>query len=681
MSKTGISAEDHYDFTKKMGLPYGPLFQTVQSIHHDVKVWIGNIKVDESILPQIKRYGLHPTLLDGCLQVALNVSRHKVSGATYVPVYIEQLYIADSVSEIDHCQVIIEEHASGADWIDTDLIVKQNDRVLLKMIGFKMKKLESIGSEKQNIDDLLYQVEWETYEFKNQKAAEKSLVLKHKSKDATVEVEYSGNTKSINFNDANVWHSIAQDSDGLTIIFHAFDTSDGSFSIEKFYSDQATYTFGLTQLIQQLSKANKAPKIILVTKACQSFENDQLNLNLAPLWGMGRVILNEHPEFNFTRIDLSNKSSFQEAELLQKIIQEDTAENEWVIRNNKAFVARLDHYSTKDDASEKLSLVPANGKAYKAIIDQPGVIDNLSFKEIIRTTPAQDEVEVEVKALGINFMNLMSVLGIYPGKENGFATLGIECSGVVTKVGKNVDHLSVGDEVLGMAYDSMASHVILHAGLLRKKPSHLSFQEAATIPAVFLTSYYALVYLGRLKKGERVLIHSATGGVGLSAIQIAKAIGAEIFATAGTKEKRDLLVSLGIDHVYDSRTLDFAAQIKKDTNGEGIDIVLNSLTGEAMIRSMELLRSFGRFLEIGKKDVYENSRLGLSVFDKAISYSMIDLEKMLFETPDFLGELLEEVLKHFESGTYQPLQFQSFGVSEVKKAFEFMSKAKHLGKI
>lgn len=681
VAKTDISADDHYDFTKKMGLPYGPLFQTVQSIHHDDKVWIGDIKVDESILPQIKRYGLHPTLLDGCLQVALNVSRHKVSGATYVPVYIEHLYVADSVSEIDHCRVIIEEHASGSDWIDTDLIVKQNDQVLLKMIGFKMKKLESIGSENTSIDDLLYQVEWDAYEFKNQKAADQSLVLKHKAKDTIAEVEYSGSTKSINFNDANVWSSIAQESDGSTIEFHAFNTSEGSFSIEKFYSDQATYTFGLTQLLQQLSKANKSPKIILVTKACQSFENDQPNLNLAPLWGMGRVILNEHPEFNFTRIDLSNKPSLQEAELLQKIIQEDTTENEWVIRNNKAYVARLDHYSTQDKSFTKSSLSPANGKAYKAIIDQPGVIDNLSFREIIRTAPAQDEVEVEVKALGINFMNLMSVLGIYPGKDNGFATLGIECSGVVTKVGKNVDHLSVGDEVLGMAYDSMASHVILHAGLLRKKPSYLNFQEAATIPAVFLTSYYALVYLGRLKKGERVLIHSATGGVGLSAIQIAKAIGAEIFATAGTKEKRDLLVSLGVDHVYDSRTLDFAAQIKIDTNGEGIDIVLNSLTGEAMIRSMELLRSFGRFLEIGKKDVYENSRLGLSVFDKAISYSMIDLEKMLFETPAFLGELLEEVLKHFESGTYQPLQFQSFGVSEVKKAFEFMSKAKHLGKI
>ncbi|MEZ5022099.1 MAG: type I polyketide synthase [Chitinophagales bacterium] len=315
------------------------------------------------------------------------------------------------------------------------------------------------------------------------------------------------------------------------------------------------------------------------------------------------------------------------------------------------------------------------------MVSEPGIIDNLSFKEIIRTAPANNEVEVEVKALGINFMNLMSVLGIYPGKENGFATLGIECSGVVTKVGKSVSHLNIGDEVLGMAYDSMASHVVLNAGLLRKKPSNLSFEEAATIPAVFLTSYYALIHLGRMKKGERVLIHSATGGVGLSAIQIAQAVGAEIYATAGTKEKRDLLLSLGVKHVYNSRTLAFADQIKEDTNGEGIDLVLNSLTGEAMIRSMELLRSFGRFLEIGKKDVYENSRLGLSIFDKAISYSMIDLEKMLFETPEVLGELLEDVLKHFEDGSYQPLQYQSFGISKAKEAFEFMSKAKHLGKI
>jgi len=437
---------------------------------------------------------------------------------------------------------------------------------------------------------------------------------------------------------------------------------------------------GLTQLIQQLSKENISPKIICITKGSQSYKNDNLNLSLATLWGMGRVILNEHPEFNFTRVDFSVADISAEKENYNKIIAENAPENEWILRNDNVYVARLNTFQ-----SEEIEVVkhqqPANGQPYKAFIDEPGDIERLSLIADARNQPKTNQVEVEVKSTGLNFVNVMSILGLYPGKEKGFATLGAECSGIITKVGKDVTSLKVGDEVMGMAFDCLASHVITDATLVRKKPYALSFPEAATVPAVFLTAFYGLVELGRLKKGERVLIHSAAGGVGLAAIQIAKEIGAEIYATAGTLDKRKHLQSLGIEHIYDSHTLDFADEIVKDTNGEGIDVVLNSLTGEAMLNSIKLLRSFGRFIEIGKKDIYENSALGLSIFDKAISYSMIDLDKMMQECPAVLGNLLGEILKHFEAGQYQPLSLEIFSIQKSKQAFERMSDAKHIGKI
>jgi acyl transferase domain-containing protein/acyl carrier protein/short-subunit dehydrogenase len=673
-----ITAENHYDFTKKMGLPYGPLFQSVQNIHFQNGKWVGNIKVDASILSQLKSYQLHPTLLDGCLQVALNVSREKIAGDTYVPVHIQQLYFADNLSDIDYCKVIIEENNAGNDWIDTNLVIEQNGKILAKMVGFKMKRLEG-ASENTDIANLLYEVNWEEYRFKNQQS-QTPLTISVKDISNTSTFLRNDAVKQFDFKSITEWANFVKNvSNDSVIEFHAYH-HEVENSITTFYQIQETYVMGLTHLIQELTKQNLSPKIICITKGSQSYKNDKSNISLSTLWGMGRVILNEHPELSFTRVDLSSVDNAVEKEIYNKIITENAPENEWIIRNDKAFVARLNAFQSEDTPIVK-TLQPAAGQPFKAFIDEPGVLDRITLKAVSRNLPKSDEVEVEIKSVGLNFVNLMSAFGIYPGKEKGFTTLGAECSGIITKVGKAVSTLKVGDEVVGLAYDCLASHAITNAALLRKKPTGLNFQEAAAIPTVFITAYYGLVHLGRLKKGERVLIHSAAGGVGLAAIQIAKAIGAEIYATAGTHEKRKHLQSLGIHYVYDSHSLDFANEIIKDTNGLGVNVVLNSLTGEAMLSSLKLLGSFGRFIEIGKKDVYENSVIGMSIFDKAISYSMMDLDKMMRECPAVLGNLLEEILSNFDSGQYQPLSSEVFSIKKVKQAFERLSDASHIGKI
>ncbi|MCP4121637.1 MAG: SDR family NAD(P)-dependent oxidoreductase [Bacteroidetes bacterium] len=681
---TKYSKEDHYALAASMNFPYGDAFQTVQSIQNEGIHWSAALKLNDLLQSQASRYGLHPALLDGAIQVPLNVSRKKQAGATYLPIGAAHVWFADQINDITSAKVFATEYASDDKTILVDLTIVQNGNVLMKAEKLELKMLESEAGGTGTLQDHLYETTWKAIELPEKEIKEENLVLINPP-DA-----WASNNKAtiLNWGDAlepgnsGHWISmverISKEVDAPVYVLNIAGKYK-EFSTTELYSDNVNLN-ALVLLVQALASREHSAKVWLITNGSRGFENPDIHLAQAPVWGMVNVLLNEHPELGLSRLDLSASPVNSEWDMAWKLLSGSTDENECVIRNEKLFAARLEHFTATDHQEQKTS-EPADGRPYAVLQPEPGLVENLTIQQINRAEPAPDEVEIQVMALGINFMNLMSVLGIYPGKENGFGTLGIECAGIVTKTGKNVSHLAVGDEVMGMCYHSMTSHAIVHGSLMRKKPQSMSFVEAATIPVVFLTSYYALVQLGRIKEGERVLIHSATGGLGLSAIQIAQSVGAEIYATAGTEEKRALLRSLGIEHVYHSRTLDFADQIMEDTNGEGIDLVLNSLTGEAMLRSLQLLRSFGRFLEVGKKDVYDNSRVGLEVFSRGLSYTMIDLEKMVHEAPDVLGELMEEVLAQFNKGVYKPLQHKVFGVDSVKEAFTFMSRAQHLGKI
>ncbi len=221
--------------------------------------------------------------------------------------------------------------------------------------------------------------------------------------------------------------------------------------------------------------------------------------------------------------------------------------------------------------------------------------------------------------------------------------------------------------------------MITLADFVAPKPEHLSYEEAATIPICFLTVQHALRRLGRMQPGERVLIHAASGGVGLAAVQIARQVGAEIFATAGSERKRDYLRSLGIQHVMDSRTLDFADQIREATDGEGIDLVLNSLTGETIQASLSVLREGGRFLELGKTDLWDQARV--DAFRPGVTFYPIALDQMMAEDPAAVKSLLYEVLQQFADKRLQPLLLRTFTMPRVVDALRHMARAEHIGKV
>lgn len=319
------------------------------------------------------------------------------------------------------------------------------------------------------------------------------------------------------------------------------------------------------------------------------------------------------------------------------------------------------------------------------MFDQPGKLDNLYWRQEIDLSPEEGQVLIKVRATGLNFRDVMFSMGMLPAEvlEDGLSgpVLGLECSGEVMGVGTGVTEFQTGDEVVCMAGPCFDSHACVDVNYVFPKPENLSFEEAATIPVAFSTAYYSLKLLGNVKEGDRVLIHSAAGGVGLAALQVANWLGAEVYATSGSEEKREFLRLLGVKHVMDSRSLDFYDKCQELTGGEGVDVVLNSLAGEALFKSLKLLKPFGRFLELGKRDFYGNTPLRMRMLRKNISFFGIDLDEYMACKPREARAIFVELIELFEKGVFKPLVYSVFSRARAVDAFKAMQRGKHIGKM
>ncbi|MBL9094617.1 MAG: SDR family NAD(P)-dependent oxidoreductase, partial [Planctomycetaceae bacterium] len=424
-----------------------------------------------------------------------------------------------------------------------------------------------------------------------------------------------------------------------------------------------------------------APQLWFVTRGAQPVGGDDHPLVAAqtPLIGFGRVLLNEHPEFRCRLVDLGPADDAAVA--ARALVHEfDAADREDQVawRGGVRYVHRLTRMSNLD-SPRPAERGLASDVPCRLQIGRHGMLDQLRLRPIERRAPEPHEVEVAVCAAGVNFRDVMKALGIYPGDAPDADSLGDEFAGVVTRVGSAVTARRVGERVFGVCLGAMATHVTVDAGVCMPLPDDMSFEEGATIPVVYLTAYRALNQLARMQPGERVLVHSAAGGVGHAATRLALQAGLEVFGTAGSPAKRQMLRNIGVHHVFNSRTLDFADEIMAVTKGEGIDIVLNSLAGDAIPRSLELLRLNGRFLEIGKRDIYGGTAVSLKPFRNSLAYFAIDMAREL--VPPHAGPLLEEIRTLLGRDVVRPLPFQSFPFGEVAAAFRYMAQGKHNGKI
>ncbi|WP_257098721.1 type I polyketide synthase [Pseudovibrio flavus] len=436
--------------------------------------------------------------------------------------------------------------------------------------------------------------------------------------------------------------------------------------------------FALTELLTSINNRKTSLAIFAPGGAQHHTGAASHNACQAAVWAFGRVALNEYPNIDIKMIDAhpTLEPGVVAVRLTEELLCTDQ-EREVVIDSAGRSGLRIAPWKEPSQERAVNSLALSLG-------DRTG-IDALSWKASERVTPGSNQVEIEVIATGLNFRDVMWSLGLLPEEalENGFAgaSLGMECTGRITRTGEGVSDFEVGQEVIAFAPACFSKYVTLHESYCVNKPDALNPIAATTIPVAFLTAYYALVELARLKSGESVLIHGGAGGVGLAAIQIARWRGARIYVSAGSPEKRAYLSTLGVDGVFDSRSLNFDEQLMAETNGQGVDLVLNSLFGEAMERSLNTLKPFGRFCELGKRDFFSNNRIGLRPFRQNLSYFGIDADQLLSLHHNKARLILSQLMELFTDGTLTPLPFRVFDGKDTQEAFRLMQRSGHIGKI
>ncbi|GJD35707.1 L-threonine 3-dehydrogenase [Methylobacterium aerolatum] len=401
----------------------------------------------------------------------------------------------------------------------------------------------------------------------------------------------------------------------------------------------------------------------------------------AGVWAFSRTLANEVPTLDVRRIDLSAEMTSKRAsERLRDLILSGTPETEIVLDDERTQVIRF--HAGRPRHRNPADTVPA--EAARLERSNTGGLNEMVWGPAERVAPGKGEMEIAVEATGLNFRDVLWALSMLPEEilEDGFAgpRLGLECAGRVTAVGPGVKGFKVGDPVVAFAQSGFSTHIVVPDLVVAPMPQGLDPMAAATVPVAFLTAYYALVSCARMKRGEWVLVHGGAGGVGLAALQIAKLKGARVIATAGSREKRALVKALGAEHVLDSRSLAFVDDVRAIT-GAGVDIVLNSLFGEAMERSLNALRPFGRFVELGKRDYVANTHIGLRPFRRNLSYFGVDLDQVIQHQGDDGARLFREVMALFNDGGLKPLPYQPFTAAETSDAFRLMQQSGHIGKI
>jgi NADPH:quinone reductase-like Zn-dependent oxidoreductase len=313
----------------------------------------------------------------------------------------------------------------------------------------------------------------------------------------------------------------------------------------------------------------------------------------------------------------------------------------------------------------------------------PGLLNGFEFieDESATLTLKPDEIEIQVKCAGINFRDVLTAVGQLKAGHTGS-----ELSGSVSRVGNACSKFQVGDFVVGLHNGCFSTSIRMReSDPVVKIPAGMSFSDAAAVPINFATSYIALHNVARIQSGETVLIHSASGGTGQAAVQIAKNAGATIFATVGSESKKKLLVetyNIPESHIFSSRTTLFSKMIKHRTGGKGVDVILNSLAGESLFASWKCIAPYGRFLEIGKRDILSNQRLPMLKFLENATFSGVDLAAISVERPWLCTAALQSVFALIQEGKVHPSQpINVYGIGEMEKAFRIMQTGQHIGKM
>ena len=419
--------------------------------------------------------------------------------------------------------------------------------------------------------------------------------------------------------------------------------------------------------------------------------------------GLARCIRSENSSVRIVTLDLDEKEKLSairtseaiarlycEAFLAQSHTETDSWEGEYAERNGCLYIPRVVQDPAMDEYIQRVMHKPVpypqtyyeDNRAVALRIETPGFLDTLYFSdcETANAPLKSDDVEIQVKAAGLNFRDVMAALGKVP-----FLDVGSDCAGIITAIGSNVTDLAVGDRVCGMAYGTFSTVLRCPASGIVRIPGTTTFEEAASLPVIFTTAYHAIMNVAHLCKGESILIHAAAGGVGQAAIMLSQSIGAEIYATVGNVRKKEFIMNrFGIpaDHIFYSRDTSFEDGIMNKSCKRGVNVALNSLSGDGLQATWRCVAHFGRFVEIGKTDLLADSRLPMKPFINNRTYAAVDLHALSYERPALMKSLLLKMIADYSEGIIRPVSpITSFPYSKIEAAFRNMQGGEHIGKI
>ena len=724
-----LSIEIAYEQFRAQSIHYGPSFRAIKGLWKRDHSVLGQIQLPETLSIDSRNYQLHPVLLDACGQTIGAAFPSDDPTMTYVPVGFEQLQVYRLGESELWSHAVIRPTENSTDMLQVaDLhLYDRSGALVARVEGWTMRRAERetmmLGLRNDRVGDWLYEIAWQPQElseptrlssveeepshwliFADTKGFGCALAQQLQASGDHCVLVTVGQAYECQINDPSnlagrhyqlnpttpedfqqLFQSCSEETDlPYRGIIHAWSLDRAGSTdtdLTTIYEAQQLGCGSVLHLIQALSKAGcpSPPRLWLVTQGAQGMEIDPVEVRQSTLWGLGRVITLEHPELRCTRVDISPAGTQDDVQMLFAELTADAAEDQLLYRHSVRHVGRLVKHivSPADETGER---------PHQLRLSSYGVLENLTLVPMTRRQPGPREVEIQVRASGLNFRDVLNALGMLTdvAEQLGIASaadmrFGFECAGIVVAVGGGVTDIQVGDAVIAsQTTESLGRFVIVDAAFVVSKPEHLSFVEATTIPLAFLTAYHGLHSCARIQAGDRVLIHAAAGGVGQAAVQLAQQAGAEVFATA-SPGKWDVLKSMGVHHVMNSRTLDFADSIMKATEGEGVNIVLNSLNGDFISKNLEVLGQEGRFVEIGKIGIWDEQQVRTARPD--ISYFPFDLGDIARQEPGVIKTMFRTIADAFRDRRLHPMPYTTFPFKEAVDAFRYMAQAQHIGKI
>ncbi|MBW0012154.1 sulfolipid-1 biosynthesis phthioceranic/hydroxyphthioceranic acid synthase, partial [Mycobacterium sp.] len=697
---SSVEGPDLRDAMDLCGIQYGSAFTGLTAAH--TAEGTGTTVLAEIGLPSVIRtqhtsYGVHPALLDACFQsVAAHPSVANASlGGLLLPLGVCGLRLHGPVHTARYCYSRVTAAIGGAVEADLDVLDKHG-KVLLTVRGLQMGTGASASDERARVmAERLLTVEWQQRALPEVATADSGAWLLVSTAD-------SADLVAAAFADAMKLHeaecttlswpqhadhpAIAErlrgeiEKGGYAGVVVVTEPKSGTHDDDGAVRGGASVRH-VVRIARELPDIQgQSPRLYVVTRNAQKvLSEDVPNLEQGGLRGLLRVIGSEYPHLHTTHIDVDEQTGAEQ--VVRQLLLTGPGEDETAWRNDEWYIARLCP-SPLCPEDRRTTIAVHEHDGIRMQIRTPGDLQTLEFAAFDRVPPGPGQIEVAVTASSINFADVLNAFGRYQSLDGILPQLGTDFAGVVSAVGPGVTNHEVGDHVGGMSPNGCwATFVTCDARLATKLPEGLTDAQAAAVTTAHATAWYGLQELARIQAGEKVLIHSGTGGVGQAAIAIARAAGAEIYATAGNEKRRQLLRDMGIEHVYDSRTVEFADQIRRDTDGYGVDVVLNSVTGAAQLAGIKLLALGGRFVEIGKRDIYGDTKLGLFPFRRNLAFWGVDLGLMSVSHPQQVSRILSTVYRLTAEGELPIPASTHYPLAEAATAIRTMSAAEHIGKL